>query len=145
MGHEKKLILGAHKFSDLSVARAAADFAKNTNTIVRRACRGDRIVTTWVRVNDDAINSAKVTWRDELWQWCWGVPRMTRHGASTRGPWGQSEKKEDPGRLVPGWAPLANRPRKKKKKKKDRSLITRNRLDPWYVKADYIKDDLKYT
>lgn len=33
--HEEWMVLQAHKFSDLSVARAAADFAKNTNMIVR--------------------------------------------------------------------------------------------------------------
>jgi len=38
------------------------------NVIVLRGCDGDRIVTTRVRENDDAINSAKVTWHDELWQ-----------------------------------------------------------------------------
>jgi len=51
-----------------------------------------------------------------------GVPRMTRHEASNRGPW--ASQKRGPGRLVPGCAPLAT------SRKKDRSLITRNRLDP---------------
>jgi len=50
-----------------------------------------------------------------------GVPRMTRHEASTRGPW--SGQKRGLGRLVARCAPLAM-PRKK-----DRSLITRSRRD----------------
>jgi len=50
-----------------------------------------------------------------------GVPRMTRHEASTRGPW--SGQKRGLGRLVARYAPLAM-PRKK-----DRSLITRSHRD----------------
>jgi len=50
-----------------------------------------------------------------------GVPRMTRHEASTRGPW--NGQKRGLGRLVARCAPLAM-PRKK-----DRSLITRSHRD----------------
>jgi len=53
-----------------------------------------------------------------------GVPRMTRHEASTSRALGPRVKKKGPGRLVPRYAPLAT-PRKN-----DRSLITRNRPDP---------------
>lgn len=62
-----------------------------------------------------------------------GVPRMTRHEASTRGPWGLESKKR------PRSFSASMRAARYTSRKNDRSLITRNRPDPWYVKADYIK------
>lgn len=110
-----------HKFSDLSVARAAPDFAENTKVIVRRGCGGDRIVTSRER-RCHKLREGNMARR--VMAMMLGVPRMTRHEASIRGPWGPESKKGSPGRLVPPCVPLAM-PRKN-----DRSLITRNRPDP---------------